>query len=149
MTGDCRDCKSWKGCIGKDFFLYSEIRYCLYQMIWLIENLETLGTGEWPDEPDDNRSVLQLKAEASFTKAIEMAAETKILLDSLPRYARDHLLDVIKANVYIENMSYTPRTALYYISGLRKDMDFNKWRWQIRHRKNEDKISSRMAKVTI
>jgi len=117
-------------------------------MIWLIENLESLEQGEWPDEPDDSRGGLR-KAEASFTKAIEMAVETKARLDSLPKYARDHLLDVINARIDIDYMSYTPRMALYYISGLRKNIAFSKWCWQLRHRKNEDKTSSKMAKVSI
>jgi len=143
----CRECRNWRECVGKDFFLYSEIRYCTHQMIWLIKNLEMLEQGEWPNEPDDNRSGTQVRTEASFTKAGEMWAETKTRLESLPQYARDHLLDIIEADVPIDYMRYTPRMALYYISGRRKGISFSKWKWQIEHRKNEDKTSSKLAKV--
>jgi len=147
MTGDCRHCRDWRMCVGKEVFLYSEIRFCTHQMIWLITNLGMLEQGDWPDQADDS-SPGRISAEASFTKAVEMAAETKTRLDSLPKYARDHLRDLIDAGIEIDNMSYTPRMALYYISGQRKDMNFTKWCWQRRHRKSEDKTSSRIAKMS-
>lgn len=134
---DCRRCRDWRGCFGKDSYSYTDIRFCNLQMIWLINNLEILESGNWPREADDNKSSHQVINEATFTRAVEMSAETKERLDSLPRYVRDHLLDVIQAEIEIENMSYIPRKALYYISGRRKDMPFSKWLWQQNKRREK------------
>lgn len=141
---DCRKCRQWKGCPGKDSYSYTDIRFCNLQMIWLINNLETLELGNWPTEPNDIKSSPQVVNEATFTRAIEMAAETRVRLNSLPRYARDHLLDVIHAEVAIENMSYTPRKALYYISGRRKETSFSQWLWKQKHNKKGEKISPKV-----
>jgi len=116
-------------------------------MYWLIKNTATLRSGKWPTEPDDNPGSEQFNDEASFTKAILIIAEVDYRLEQTGSVG-EHLVDVINAGIEIYDLSRNPRDALYYISGWnRKEMPFNKWRWQRKQRKSEDKISSKMVKI--
>jgi len=135
MTGDCRKCRDWKGCPGKEFFTYPEIQFCIHQMVWLIKNAEVMRKGDWPAEPDDNVGTQQFTDEATFTKAVLIIAEVDSRLEETGD-AGKHLVDVLMAGVETYNLSQNPRDALYYISGWnRKRISFNKWRWQRDHRK--------------
>ena len=145
MSGDCRSCRDWTGCLGKDFFSYAEIQFCTHQIYWLIKHAETLRGGEWPDEPDDNPGSEQFTDEATFTKAILIIAEVDYRLKQCGTVA-DHLVDAIEWDVPIQNLRRNPKDALYYISGWnRKGMPFKKWQWQKYHR--EDKISSKLVGI--
>jgi hypothetical protein len=144
---DCRRCRDWKGCPGKEWYHFGEFVFCVHQMYWVIQNWETFSEGTWPtQETDDNSTTRQIKAEASFVKAELIFSETSERLEQYPQSVREHLFDVINAGVEIHNLSRTPRDALYYISGWpRKEMSFSKWRWQKNNRKSEDKISSKVG----
>ena len=68
---DCRTCRDYRGCIGKDFYTYTDIRFCPLQCIWILEHRATLKGGEWPRDPymsDDNQSSKRIQTEAPFVK---------------------------------------------------------------------------------
>ena len=139
---NCRSCRDWTGCVGKAFFSYAEIQFCVHQVYWLIQNRVTLRGGVWPTEPDDNSGSEKIETEASFTKAILIIAEIDERLKQLSRMVREDLIDLIDAGVEIQNLSRTSRQALYYISGWdRRYMPFYQWRWQRNRRKHEAVLS--------
>ena len=79
MTGDCHNCRDYRGCPGKmrtcpdcrgeatdggkscatcngtgyinEGYLYNEIRWCPQQVIWILQFKETLMEGRWPQDP--------------------------------------------------------------------------------------------------
>jgi len=145
---ECQKCRDWKGCLGKEFYNYAEIQFCIHQVAWLIRNAETMRRGDWPAEPDDNVGTQQVRDEAAFTNAVLVIAEVDTRLEETGD-AGKHLVDVLMAGVETYNLSQNPRDALYYISGWnRKRISFNKWRWQ-KQQRNEDKMSSKRVKAGI
>lgn len=143
MTGDCRECKDWRGCPGKEWFSYADIRWCSQQIFWILKYAETLHKGQWPTPDAAVDSSVRGKAvstEATFAKAIRIIAEVDARLTKTGW--RGRLL--AEECVNREKMLYLDddaKDALYYISGRRKDRDFWKWRKDKRyHRKSDKKV---------
>ena len=139
MIGDCHHCPGWKRCIGKDYYFYSEIRFCRYQIYWILQHAETLHH-EWP-APDQSDSAMteQYATEAAFVKPVLIITEVEERLKSTGACG-EHLRDMVKAGIWIEYLSRNPRDALNYISGKRrKDLSFSKWRYQKEQRKMKSK----------
>lgn len=77
---NCRALQLYKTCQGKPWYSYNSITFCPHQVVWLIEHLPALERGEWPANPLGESDIdmvtkTQLKSEAYYTKACELAAE--------------------------------------------------------------------------
>ena len=141
MAKDCRDCKSYKDCGGKEFYTYSEIRFCPYQIIFVVENAEILETGGWPPNPNESGYTETGKRkgfadEAYYTKPVGILAEVE--------YRRERTgIDgkLLKAEILAElDLSEESKTALLYIKGWRrKSLPYQRWKAQRRYRKKLDK----------
>jgi len=127
---DCRDCKDYRECIGKEWFDFSEIRWCIHQVIWLLQFKETLLDGRWPQDPygaDNNTSSRTVKTEASFVKPELVIAELEARLDRCGIQA-ELLVTQVEDGRSLSNLSPGAREVLMYVKGLkRKDTDFKKW----------------------
>ena len=146
---NCRSCRDWTGCVGKAFFSYAEIQFCVHQVYWLIQNRLTLREGVWPAEPDDNSGSGNTTSEASFAKVILIIAEMDERLNQLSGAIRKDLINLIDRGIEIRNFNQTSGQALYYISGWdRRYMPFYQWKWQRKRRKHDDKTSSKLVKTT-
>jgi hypothetical protein len=139
MTGDCRHCKDWRGCLGKEWYSFAEIHWCAQQVFFLLKHADILRQGLWPIP--DERAEVGLKSggmstEARFTKAILVIAE----LDK--RLIRTGWRGQLLAEQVVnrEKMMYLSddaKDALYYVSGWRrKAMPFYEWRKKRRYREN-------------
>jgi hypothetical protein len=128
---DCRDCKDYRLCIPPDWFNYAEIRFCPFQVIWIIEHAETLRDGEWPRDPniaDNNQGGRNIKTEAAFTKPILILAEVESRLRKTGINGR-LLVAQIEAGHEFSNLDRDARDALLYIKGWRqKRMGFSQWK---------------------
>jgi len=139
MTGDCRHCKDWKGCEGKTWYSYGDVRWCGQQVFWLLKYAETLRIGLWPtpDATADPRIHGQMSAEATFTKSIRIIAEVDLRLKRTGW--RGRLL--AEQCINREKMMYLDddaRDALYYISGWnRRALPFEAWRKQRNYRQKD------------
>ncbi len=129
--GNCRSCKDYRECIGKDWFHFGELRWCVFQVIWVLQNAETLRDGRWPKNPetlsDDNSGGRNIKTEATFAKPVLILAEVESRLERT-RLHGELLIAQIEAGRDYSTISGNARAALMYIKGLnRKKSGFKKW----------------------
>ena len=141
---DCLRCKNYKNCTKNcAWFSYQEIRWCPYQILWIISNTETLRLGSWPPNPDgsgyiDPQIKTGYRSEAYYTKPVEILAE---VLRRLKRTGTDGKL--LKAQVEngrdIEGLEPEARSALMYVKGNRaKRMSYQRW---LRHRRYREMLT--------
>ncbi|MGA2669971.1 MAG: hypothetical protein ABSF21_00920 [Dehalococcoidia bacterium] len=140
MNGDCQRCKDYRLCIPPEWFNYAEIRFCPYQVVWIISCATTLRAGRWPQDPDnssDNVGQRNIKTEASFTKPILILAEVEFRLRRTGIHGK-LLVAQIEAGRGLETLDAEARDALMYVKGWRqKDMPFNAWLKQRIYRRND------------
>ena len=130
MSGDCRRCRSWKDCPGKEWYSFSDIRWCVQQVFWLLKYAWMLRQGVWPSPEtllEGGVRGRQMIAEGRFAKAVLVIAEVD------KRLARTGLRGELLAEQCInrEKMEYltdNARDALYYVAGWnRKSTSFGMW----------------------
>ncbi len=118
----CKTCRSWNGCPGFTWYSWQDFKYCRMQILWFLENLETLESGKWPAEPVESGYLDQpivtrrVRAEGSFAKAAGMAGDITAKLDRTGKDGR-WLLWAIQHKVDYRDLSQECLDALNYISG--------------------------------
>lgn len=137
---DCHECErhSWpKGCVGKEWFSFSEICWCRFQLVWLIKNLEG---DTWPPNPEESSYVdTQIRtgyaSEGHFVKPASILAEVNY---RLKRCGTDGKL--LKAEIMAElELSPEAKTALNYCSGFnRKRPNYMVWKKKRKFRRKRD-----------
>lgn len=134
---NCKTCKSYKGCPGKEFYFYSEIRFCPHQILFIIEHSATLLSGKWPPNPEgssyiDTKIKTGFKSEAYFVKPVGILAEVN---DRLKRTGTDGKL--LRAEVLAGlELSQESKDALMYIKGWRrKTISYRRWKAQRKYRR--------------
>jgi len=124
---DCRDCKSWKDCVGHDNYNYSEIRWCPYQCLWIIEHAEALRTGDW-EITDDNIGSRNTPHDGNFIAAITVLSELEIRLDKTGADGQKLWKQVAEEGRELRHLSPRAKQALMYIKGWRrKRMSYRRW----------------------
>jgi len=129
---DCRKCKDYRDCPGKLWYHYGEIRWCPYQVIFILYNTEVLRPGGWPDNPDgssyiDSKVQTGFKSEAYFIKPVGILAEVE--------YRRKRtgvdgklLKEQAENGKDITMLEPEALSALMYIKGWRrKRIDYKRW----------------------
>ena len=126
---DCRKCKDYRDCAGKPWYHYGEIRFCPYQVIFIIYNEGVLRSGGWPDNPDgssyiDPKVQTGFKSEAYFVKPVGILGEVEY---RRKRTGTDGKL--LRAEVLAGlDLSQESKDALMYIKGWRrKRMSYPRW----------------------
>lgn len=141
--GNCRVCKDWWECKGKEWFGYQEIRWCPFQQLWILRHSSILNAGQWPPEPLSAMDQHRINPEAYFVKAKITITETKERLAALPEVFADVLLSQVEAGKMLEDLRPSAYDALIYISGSsRRQMDFYSWRRQRKYRGTTTKTYS-------
>ena len=151
MIDNCRDCKGWKGCSGQlysdsegnqeEYYSYREIRWCPYQVFWILKHSEDFDAGYWPKPPRvlecDSRTS-KIKTEATFCKPKEIIAEVRARLTS----CQDKGRILAEQAINREKVMYLDddiKAVLYYVSGWRrKATSFRVWR-NIKRYRNDNK----------
>jgi hypothetical protein len=140
---DCRSCKDWRKCPGREGYLFAHLRWCPYQVIWCLQNAEILHSGRWPEaygvgEPRKK----QVSYEGYFVKPAVIIAELDKRLRKC-RNAGDHLIVQIRDNTTQdkncrpEDLDDEAWEVLMYVKGWRrKTMPFYAWKKKHRWRKN-------------
>lgn len=124
---NCYKCKTWKGCIGKEWYNYGEIRWCPLQVIWILQNKEEFDAGRWPSEHKESQDTGQLHADAGFTRVKLVIAEVK---DRLARTdgQGELLITQVEDQRDLSTLSAGARRILMYVKGKdRKKIGFKKW----------------------
>lgn len=151
---ECRKCKTYQDCEGHiyevkteagkqyvNWYHYGEVRFCPYQVLFIIEQSATLGVGRWSDSPDgssytDPAVQSALKPEAYYTKPEEILGEVKRRLKTT-KEAGEALVDAaLEGETDIKRLSRPAYRALMYCKGKkRKKEPYPKWRYD-QDRKN-------------
>ena len=138
---NCRECKNYKDCpsyhhqdgeVGQ-WFDYAEIRFCVYQCLWVRRHAKILWAGRWPQDPcgPNDESVKQhmVKTEASFIKPELIIGEVEARLSRCGRDA-EKLVTQIEDGRTFNTLSSGAREVLMYIKGLRRKkrrVGFRRW----------------------
>lgn len=131
---DCRKCRQWKGCPGKDWYHWGEIRWCVRQIIWILRHADTFRAGEWVARHEESGESRQLHPEAYFVKAVLIIAEVEKRLETTG-VAGKLLVAQSKVVDNLDMIDDEAWEALMYVSGWNpKAMPFKDWRKQRRYR---------------
>ena len=110
------------------------------QMLFLLEHLGILESGNWPANPEGTSYVdpivhVQARQKAPFETAAQIYAEVSIRLEATGE-AGEVLLEEIQSGLNdVELLSGFARSALNYMSGWpRRKMCYNAWRRQRKYR---------------
>lgn len=134
----CRTPEDKRNCGGKDFYNYGEIRFCVWQVQWIISQFLGLDNGEiyikifdWPPDPSgksdttfDPRS-RRVNTEAAFCKPMEIVGEVAWRLMRLGRLGERLVSAILSGNELDNEM----QSALIYVSGWRRrEILYYQWR---------------------
>ena len=134
---DCRKCKSWKGCIGKDWYHYGEIRWCPLQCIWILQYAQELKEGRWPEISDFSSE--EMKTEAPFARTIAIIAELEERLDMTDNKG-ELLITQVEDGRTFDDLSQGARAILLYVKGWRrKSIGFRRWLREVYYQKTGEK----------
>jgi len=133
---ECRECKDWRTCIGRDGYLFAHLRFCPFQCLWVLANADTLHTGKWPPQysPFEEPKTGQLNEEGYFVKPAIIIAEVEKRLGTTPTSLSSFhegklLYAQAKAGETLETIDDDAWHALMYIKGKdRKVLSFQKWK---------------------
>ncbi len=142
----CLKCQDYRNCPygeGKPWYHYGEIRFCLFQILFIIENEESLERGDWPINPDGSSYIdpnikTGFGSEAYYCKTVEIIAEVNYRLARTGvdgKLLREQVLRGVEYN----DLDPEARSALMYMKGMRrKRMSYKAW---IRKRRYENKVT--------
>jgi len=136
VAKECQKCKDYRDCDGKPWFHYGEIRFCPLQILWVIENSETLRSS-WPVSPDgssytDLTLKSAYKSEAYFVKPGGILGEVNLRLARTGIHGK-----LLRAQVLAgyDELSQESKDALMFVKGWRrKHSPFRSWLRQRRYR---------------
>lgn len=134
ITLDCRRCRRWQLCPGKEWYSYAEIRWCPHQCLWALANRRTLESGRWVEKPErvevGARGKGQKPGEGYFVKAVVILGEVMARLQTTGEDGAGLLKEVDQGRD-ITTLSRAAFEVLRYISGYRrKKLAYGAWRWQ-------------------
>ncbi len=127
---DCLKCQRWKECgIGKVFYEYVDIRYCPYQVMWILENAATLLEGNWPDDITGNSDAQTTRPhEASFVKPAIIIAEVERRMKTTGAMGVS-LRERAEQGYTIDQLSSPEYNVLMYLKGnQRKLQTYSQWK---------------------
>lgn len=126
----CRNCKSFKDCAGKDWYSWGDIRWCKWQVIWILENQEFFDAILWPPNPQGSCYVDpavkgRLKEEGYFVKIMITIGIVRNRLNKTGIHGK-----LLEAEIKANEFQYSPEAyeALMYVKGWReKKTPFSQW----------------------
>lgn len=141
---DCPSCKMWRGCPGKEWYHYGEIRWCPYQVIWILQNVATLDEGTWViDKNLTDESDRRVINEAYYVKAKIAIAEVRVRL-ARHSDSGEILVTQIEDRRSIDTLSDGAYEILMYVKGKkRKAENFNTWKRKRKFRQKETLASTK------
>jgi len=127
---NCQKCKRYQGCAGKDTYTYSEIRWCPWQVLWILGREENLRNADWGNR-DDVKTFSHSQHDAPFTKGVDVVAELEARLERTGVYG-ELLKAQVEAGRTMETLSQNAKAALMYVKGWRrKQISFTRYMREI------------------
>jgi len=121
-----------------------EIVFQRQQMLWLVEHLHVIKSGDWPANPEGTSYVdpivhVQARRKAPFETAAQIYGEVSDRLEATGEAGQVLLEEIQSGLTDVNLLSGFARSALNYMSGWpRRRMCYNAWRRQRRYRKKEE-----------
>ena len=143
----CRECKRWKDCPTPDleWYSYGDIRWCPYQVFFLLRYEEYLSVGIWPTpESTCEAPKKTISHDAHYVNSMIVMAELHSRLEKTGLKGA-LLREQCKLREKVLYLSDPAKDALYYCTGWRrKATDFTTWLAIRRYKKyNRPKIHQR------
>lgn len=159
LVKDCLKCQSYKDCLGKPWFHYGEIRFCPFQILWIIEHSETM-IANWPSAPEgssyvDPRIHTGYRSEAHYAKSVGILGEVEYRLQRT-RVDGKLLREQVENGKDIAMLAPEARSALMYIKGWRrKKIGYKRWLREVyfapktgkKHQLSDSNLTSRKAET--
>jgi len=132
---ECQECEDYNKCPfgeGKAWYHYGEIRWCPFQVIWILEHRGAFLAGDWVDNPDgssytDPAIQTGFRSESYFTKPEEVIAQVEDRLKTTG-IAGEALVDEVDQGLTFQQLSRPAQSALMYVKGWRqKKQTFPEW----------------------
>ena len=127
---DCQNWQRWKECaIGKVFYEYVDIRYCPFQILWVLLHAEILSQGIWPDNCSGNPEAQTSRPhEAGFVKPCIIIAEVERTMKTT-RAVGISLRERAEQGYTIEQLSSPEYNVLMYVKGNKmKVQTYSQWK---------------------
>lgn len=147
---DCRSCKKWRDCKHDlSGFDYGDIRWCPYQIVWILQNAASLDAGIYPEQYKGHSR--QLRAEGYFAKAKLVIGELRYRLELTDNHG-ELLITQVEDGRTLSTLSPGAYEILMYVKGWRrKSMDFHAWQRQRRYHtkvaQNRDKNEMKSTSI--
>lgn len=121
----CIACQDYHDCTfgaGKEWYSFADIRYCPFQVIWIIQNRELIEDGTWPESDDhtDPQIHTGYRSEAYFVKPALIWGELRVRLKYTKRDGQTLIEEIDRGLAAIELLSTAARDALMYVKGARR-----------------------------
>ncbi len=138
----CRDCHTYKGCIGMPYYSPGDIRYCRVQCLFLITTfIEVKGEHivmwrfDWPKQESGYSEAPKTQHSVNARAEFEIVAQTVGQLSGrIQKTGKDGRLLVLEVQTE-GGLSWDARNALSYCCGDReKIMPYSHWLAQRRYR---------------
>lgn len=133
----------------KEWYSPAEIRFSRYQVIWILEHLDSLSAGFWP--PDfkvtgySGKKKGGINKRAYFDNPIVIAAEVKRRLKLTKTDGKLLKAQVQGGITEFKELEWESQTALNFLSlwDFRKRPNYSVWRWNSKYyQKTRAKIKS-------
>lgn len=136
----CRDCHSWKDCPAPErgWYSYGEVRWCVYQVFWILKWEEYFDIGIWPTpESTVEAPKRTLSKDAQYVNSMIIIGELRVRLEKTGLKGK-LLREECQNREKMLYLSDPAKEALWYCAGWRrKGMSFRDWLKQRKHRQYE------------
>lgn len=147
-------CNDYRKCIGKEFYTYADLKFCPYQVLWIMQHADILDEGRWPDPPvyldiDNDAKKRQIIPEAYFVKSILTIAIVRMRLELITKDDRRQLWKAVGEGQEFNEIEGGAKSALLYISGWRmRKTPYTRWKAKknYRYRNRRTRIEIRAIK---
>ncbi len=124
-------------CKGYEWYELKEIRFCRWQVLFLLENFHAYPTDPYTSGyTEAPRTSHRIGANAPFESQAVVFAELEYRIEKTGTDGKWLISDVQKG-VTLRELAYEPRRALHYCAGwTRKRLSYSAWAKQIKYRHN-------------
>ena len=141
---DCFKCRDWGDCMGKPYYTPSELKYCRWQILWLLWHMDELQSSLYPSDGSSYTTWPPILGKGAKSGAFfeTPAGLAGMILGRLNKTGKDggFLIDQVKklpndyaetfALFYHHDINKDAKAALGFICGREKKTPYYIWRWR-------------------
>ncbi len=129
----CIGCKDWSGCKGFSHYTPGDIRYCWWQIAFLLPYMELLGTFRWPTEEtnytDSGINIRYIGSpHANFEEVCIIYFTLQRRIEATGKDGEDLMHELAVFNAPISSLTPRARDALNYCCGKERRLSYLAWK---------------------